>query len=61
MLSPITAPAATNPPDSTFACLTVDPIDTNAQSPSSDPCKVTFGPTNTSLPIVTYWDKWARS
>ena len=61
ILSPITAPAATNPPDSTFACLTVEPIDTNAQSPNSDPWSMALGPTNTSLPILTCCDKWARS
>lgn len=57
MLSPMTAPAATRPPDSTFACLTVAPIDTKLLSANSDPWIMEFGPTNTLLPILTCLDK----
>lgn len=60
-LSGITAPAATRPPDSTLAWRTVAPIDTNDQSSKVDPWRIVFGPTNTSLPIVTSLERWALS
>jgi hypothetical protein len=61
ILSLITPPAATIPPDSTFAWRTVAPIDMKLLSPSYEPWIVEFGPTNTLLPILIYRDRWQRS
>lgn len=57
----ITAPAATRPPDYTFACLTVAPIETKLLSASYDPWIMELGPTKTPLPIFTCLDKCDRS
>lgn len=60
-LSKTTAPAATKPPCSTVACLTVAPIEMKARSWIVDPCIIELGPMKTLLPILTSREMWVRS